>query len=569
MTHLVVDPVTRVGGPLRVELELDGGTVADAWVSGTGYRGIERLLEGREARDAWLMAERTCGTGGVAHAITSVRAVEHALGITAPANARLVRNILAGTALVADEVAAFYLRQAWDWVDLASALTANASATASLAQSLSAWPTSTTSYFESVRSRLSGIVQSGTAGPFATTGGHPAYRLSPEANLVVAAHYFEALDWRRRVLSIETVLGGKTPHLQTLLVGGMAISTDWGGPSKPVQGEHLWDVVRNSISPLGQAGLAAVAKAIEDTRTFVQQVLLPDVLYTMRAYVDGAGDGAGIGHYVAFGEFPGDGSDRPVLVLPRGRVMDRDTSRLIEVGPSGVAETTAHAWYAPDAGGDELRDPSVGVTVPRYDGPKPPFDALAARDRYSWVKAPRYEDDPMEAGPLSRMLVGSAAGDAAIRAALTDALSTLNLEPARLFGTVGRIVARAVEAGVVAGRLAGWLSDFRDNLATGEIAMADLTAWDPASWPSEAQGYALGESAQGALGHWVSIRDGRIAGYQIVDGSTWNASPRDPDGRRGALEAALVGTKLVDPGRPLELLRTIHSFDPCLSCGVH
>jgi hydrogenase large subunit len=569
MTHLALDPVTRVGGQLRVELELDNGTVSDAWVCGTGYRGLERILEGRDGRDAWLMAQRTCGTGGFAHALASVRAVEHALGVTVPANARLLRNLLAGSQLIAEEVAAFYLRQAWDWVDVRSALTASPNAASTLAQSLGAWPNSSTSYFESIRSRLASLVNSDQPGPFAGLAGHPAYRLAPEANLLVAAHYFDALDWRRKVLGIETVLGGKTPHLQTLLVGGMAISTDWGGPSRPVQGEHLWDVVRNSISPLGPAGLAAVAQDIADIRTFVEQVFLPDVLNTMLAYTDQAKVGPGIGHYLAFGEFPADGSDRPVLALPRGRVMDRDTSRLIEVGPSGVAETTAHAWYAPEAGGDDLRDPSVGVTVPRYGGPKPPFDALAGRDRYTWVKAPRYEDDPMEVGPLARILVGSTAGDAIVQSALGNALSTLGLTPDALFGTVGRIVARAVEASVVAGRLGGWLSDLRDNMASGEIAMADLTTWDPSTWPAEAQGFALGESAQGAVGHWVTIRGGRIAAYQIVDGSTWNASPRDGDGRRGALEAALVGTSLADAGRPLELLRTIHSFDPCLSCGVH
>jgi hydrogenase large subunit len=569
VTHLAIDPVTRVGGQLRVELELDGGSVSDAWVSGTGYRGLERILEGRDARDAWLMAQRACGTGGFAHALASVRAVEHALGVIPPDNARLLRNILAGTQHVADEVAAFYLRGAWDWVDVRSALTASPNAASTLAESLSAWPNSSASYFDSIRGRLATIVNSDQPGPFAAMTGHPAYRLSPEANLLVTAHYFDALDWRRKVLDLETVLGGKTPHLQTLLVGGMAISTDWGGPSRPVQGEHLWDVVRNSISPLGPAGLAAVAQHLDDAKTFVEQVFLPDVLNTMLAYTDLASAGGGIGHYLAFGELPADSSDRPVLALPRGRVMDRDTSHLIEVGPSGVAETTAHAWYAPEAGGDDLRDPSTGVTVPRYAGPKPPFDALAGRDRYSWVKAPRYEDDPMEVGPLARLLVGSTAGDAIIQSALDNAVSTLGLGPTGLFGTVGRIVARAVDAGIVAGRLAGWLSDLRDNIASGQVAMADLTNWDPASWPAEAQGFAMGESAQGAVGHWVTIRDGRIAAYQIVDATTWNASPRDADGRRGALEAALVGTTLADAGRPLEVLRTIHSFDPCLSCGVH
>lgn len=569
MTHLTIDPVTRVGGQLRVEVELEGGVVTDAWVSGTGYRGLERILEGRDARDAWLMAQRICGTCGTTHALASVRAIENALGASAPANARLIRNLLAGTQLVVDEVSAFYLRQAWDWVDIRSALEASPDAASTLARSLSAWPNSAPGHFSTIQGRLAGIVNSAQPGPFVLGASHPAYHLRPEANLLIAAHYFDCLDWRRSVLGIETVLGGKTPHLQTLLVGGMAIATDWGGPTRPVPGEHLWDVVRRTVSPLGAAGLAMVAARIEDARTFVEEVFIPDVLTVMLSYRDETAVGGGIGHYLAFGEFPADGSDRPVLGLPRGRVMDRNASRLIEVGPTGVAETSARAWYAPETAGTDLRHPSDGRTEPRYSGPKPRYDTLAGLDRYSWLKAPRYEDDPMEVGPLARVVVASAAAASDVQARLDAVLSTLGLAPEAMFGTVGRIVARAVEAGVVAGRLGGWLSDLRDNLASGEIAMADLTIWDPASWPGEAEGYAMGESARGAVGHWVAIRDGRVGAYQVVDATTWNASPRDGDGRRGAMEEALVGTHVADLGRPLELLRTIHSFDPCLSCGVH
>jgi Ni,Fe-hydrogenase I large subunit len=248
--------------------------------------------------------------------------------------------------------------------------------------------------------------------------------------------------------------------------------------------------------------------------------------------------------------------------------MDRDLGRLIEVGREGVAESTVHGWYG-DGGDARPRHPSSGLTEPAFDGPAPPFDALAGRDRYTWLKAPRYEGDPMEVGPLARVLVGLAGHDRAIEDAVAQALSTLGLRPEGLFGTVGRIVARAIDAQVVTTRLAGWLSGLRDNLASGEIALADLSIWDPAGWPAEAEGYAIGESAQGAVGHWVALRDGRIAACQVVDATTWNASPRDAQGRRGALEEALVGTPVADPERPLEILRTIHSFDPCLSCGVH
>jgi Ni,Fe-hydrogenase I large subunit len=570
MTRVVLDPVTRVGGQLRVEVELANGIVSDAWVSGTGYRGLERILEGRDARDAWLLAQRTCGSCGWAHALASVRAVENALGATPPANALFLRNLIAGTELVVDEVSAFYLRQAWDWVDLRSALLASPDATSTLARSVSAWSNSSATYFSAIQTRLAGIVGSSQPGPFAIgAGSHPGYRLSPETNLMVAAHYFDALDWRRKVLQLETVLGGRSPFLQTYVVGGMAIAPDWGGPARPAPGEHLWDVVRASVSPLGTAGLALVGTAIDTATTFVEQVFVPDVLTTMKAYRDWGGVGGGIGHYLAYGEYPSVASDQPALVLPRGRVMDHDVTHLIAVAQSGVAETVAHAWYAPDETPASLQHPYDGRTVPQYAGPKPPFSSLDGYDRYTWLKAPRYEDDPMEVGPLARLLVGVASGDAAVQGVLSQTLATLGVGQADLFGTFGRIVARATEASLIVARLAGWLSDLRDGLAAGDFALADLTLSDPSTWPGDAEGFALGESARGAVGHWVRIRDGRIAGYQIVDATTWNASPRDNKGRRGALEEALVGTSVVDAGQPIELLRTIHSFDPCPSCGAH
>jgi hydrogenase large subunit len=570
MTRLSIDPVTRVGGQLRVEVEVSDGVVSDAWTSGTMYRGLERILEGRDARDAWLLAQRICGTCGPAHAIASVRAVEDALGMSPPPNARVIRNLLAGTQLVVDEVSAFYLRQAFDWVDARAALRADAGATSALARSLSDWPNSSAATFTAVRDRLAAIVNSDQPGPFATTAqSHPGYRLAPEASLLVMAHYFEALDWRRKVLQIHTILGGKSPHIQTLVVGGMAIAPDWGGPARPVPGEHLWDVVRSSFSPLGAAGLGTIAQLIDEARTFVDQVFLPDVLTTMTAYRDWGSIGQGIGHYLAFGELPADGSDRPDLALPRGRVMDRELGRLVEVGPAGVAETTAHSWYVPDADPGALHQPFDGRTEPRYAGPRPPYTTLAGADRYSWLKAPRYEDDPMEVGPLARLLVGAAARNTAVQDAIRKGAATVGVAESALFSTLGRIVARAIEAGFVADRLTGWLTDLRDNLASGDLAMTDLTVWDPAGWPADVHGLALGESARGAIGHWVTIHDGRIAAYQIVDATTWNGSPRDGMGRRGAIEAALVGTPVVDAGRPLEVLRTIHSFDPCLSCGVH
>ena len=572
MTRLVLDPITRIGGHLRVEVEVSAGEVTDAWASGTMYRGLERVLEGRDARDAWLLAQRVCATCGTTHAAASVRAVEQALGIQVPRNARLLRNLVEGTQLVVDHAAGFYLSQAFDWVDFAAALDADPSATSALARSASSWPNSSAAYFKAIQQRLAGVMHSAQPGPFASASwGHPAYALPPETDLLVAAHYFEALDWRRRIMRVHAILGGKSPHPQTFLVGGMSIAPEWRGPAKPVEGEHQWNLERQSSPALSADGLAEIGTLITEARQFVHEVYVPDVIAIMGAYGAWSSIGRGIGHYLAFGGYPEDETSRPALFLPRGRVMDRDLTTVVAVGESGTAESVDHAWYTygVDGADGQLRVPADGRTEPRYTGPKPPFSSLAGYDRYSWVKAPRYEDDPMEVGPLARLLIAVAGGSSAAKTSLGSATARLDLPPEGLFSTLGRTIARGVEAGLVADRLAGWLESLKENLGSGDLAVADLSMWDVGGWPQAAEGLAMGESPGGATGHWLAICDHRIERYQIVDGTTWNASPRDTRGRRGAMEEALVGTPVADPDRPLEVLRTIRSFNPCLTCGVH
>jgi [NiFe] hydrogenase large subunit/hydrogenase large subunit len=368
------------------------------------------------------------------------------------------------------------------------------------------------------------------------------------------------------MLRLHTWLGGKSPHPQAYLVGGMAAAPPWGGPTRPVVGEHAWSLDRETPPALGTDGLASIGFLLDEMATFVTGVYVPDVLALVHAYRDTAAMGSGTGHYLAFGAYPEDGSDRPALLLPRGRVMDRDVASLVQAGQSGVAESLAHAWYRED--GSALVHPGEARTEPAYSGPRPPFTTLAGADRYSWVKAPRYEDDPMEVGPLARMLVGSAAGQAGAAAGLRRAADALG-GAAGLFGTLGRLAAAAAEAQILVARLPDWLDALKANLASGDLAVADVTTWASGAWPRRAEGASIAESARGAVGHWVSIADGRIERYQVVDATTWNASPRDGRGRRGALEQALVGTPVADPDRPVEILRTVHSFDPCLACGVH
>ena len=569
MSRIAIDPVTRVGGHLRIEVDVAGGVVQDAWSSGTMFRGLESILRGRDPRDAWLLAQRVCGTCTGVHALASVRAVENALGLTIPRNARLIRNLLAGTQLVADHVLHFYTQQAFDWVDVTAALRASPAATATLAASIGDWPAASAAHFRDVQDRLATLEASRQLGPFANgPWGHPAYTLPPEENLLVLAHYFDALDWQRRFMRIHTLLGGKSPHPQTFLVGGMALAPTWGGPNRALPGEHPQQIERNAPLALSDRGLAVIADLVEEARTFVEQVYVPDTLLIAKGYPAWTRIGAGIGTYMAFGEFPEDDSRAPELLMPRGRV-GREMSSVAPVEHTAMAETVAQSHYTYDSGDQTLLQPWDGQTRPRYGGPPPPVTTLEGSDKYSWMKAPRYDDDPMEVGPLARVLVANLEGRGVVRAAVQRVIGSLGADPAALFSTMGRTLARAIESDVVVTRLAAWHADLVANLATGDVAVADVTAWDPAGWPGTARGWSLGESPRGAVGHWVTIEDRRISKYQLIDATTWNGSPRDAGGRRGACEEALVGTPVADPARPLEVLRTVHSFAPCTACAVH
>jgi [NiFe] hydrogenase large subunit/hydrogenase large subunit len=569
MTRLAIDPVTRIGGQLRVEVDVAEGLVQDAWCSATMFRGIELILEGRDARDAWLYAQRICGPCGSAHALASVGAVEQALGLTIPANARLIRNVLLGSLFAGNHIVHFYQRQALDWVDVPSALDADAAATATLARSLSDWPSSTPAYFDGVKEQFRRLGALGQLGLLAQSqSGHPACLLPAPANLLILAHYLEALEWQRSISRIQTLLGGKSPHPQTFLVGGMALAPEWTGPRRPL-GEHPWGTGRKTPAALSREGLAEIRALIEHATSFIDGVFLPDALLIASHYPGWAAIGTGLGNFLSFGAFPEDDAVKPPLLLPGGRVMDGDASVAYEVDQSGVAETVAHAYYeAADGADDTLHQPWEERTVPRYAGPLPPIVTSEGSNKYSWLKAPRYFDDPMEVGPLARVLVAYASGVTDVRTVVDDVCARLGSTTRILSGTLGRTLARAIEAKVVVARLPAWLTALETNLA-GNLALVDISKWEPGSWPPQAQGWAVVESPRGAVGHWVTLRGHRVERYQVVDATTWNASPRDNRGRRGALEQALIGAPVADRNRPVEILRIIHAFDPCLACGVH
>jgi len=569
MTRLVIDPVTRVGGHLRIEVEHSGGVVSDAWSSGTMYRGMESILLGRDPREAWLLAQRVCGACTGVHAMASVRAVENALGVTIPRNARSIRNLFMGSEFVLDHVVHFYHQQVLDWIDPVSALTADPAATSGLARSLSARPGSNVAYFRDARDRLSRFIESGGSGPFVDDGpGQTGAASSPETSLMVMAHYLEALDWQRRVVQMQTLLGGKSPHPQMYLVGGAVVPVPWGGPQPAPPREHPGQIDQRAPAALSVEGLAAMSAVAAEAKAFVEQVYVPDVVAIARANPGWTQLGRGYGNYLSFGEFPLDDSNTPDLLLPTGRIMGGDLATVESIDQVNVAEAVAHSWYTYGDDENASLHPSKGLTDPRYTGPPPPFTTLAGSDGYSWLKAPRYREEPMEVGPLARVLVAYVQGSRVVRERVDDVVTRLGLAPDALFSTLGRMVARAIEAQVVADQLDGWVAELKATLASGDLAVADLSRWEPETWPSEAKGVSLGEGPRGAVGHWLTIADQRIAAYQIVDATTWNASPRDASGRRGATEEALIGTPVADPERPVEILRTVRSFDPCTACGV-
>jgi hydrogenase large subunit len=560
--RIVVDPITRIEGHLRIEVETNAdGAITGAYSSGTMVRGIELILKGRDPRDAWAFAQRICGVCTLVHGIASVRAVENALNYTVPPNAQLIRNLMIAAQYVHDHVMHFYHLHALDWVDVVSALKADPATTSQLAQSISAYPKSSPGYFADTKTKLKNFVDSGQLGIFANGfWGHPAFKLPPEANLLAVAHYLEALAWQREVVQIHTIFGGKNPH-PNFLVGGAPspISIGAGG---------------TAATAVNMEGLNQVKTVIGRMRDFVEQVYLPDTLAIASFYKDWFARGEGVGNFLTFGDFPEKGMGDPSSwLIPAGAILNRDLSTVQPVdmsAPEEIEEFVAHSYYDYLSGKDTGLHPYAGETQLNYSGPKPPFTQLDVDHSYSWLKAPRWKGHVMEVGPLARVLMLYAKGHQPTRELANSALAKLQLPITAMFSTMGRTAARALESKIVVDQMATWLDNLLANIKAGDRAVHNPAKWDPSSWPSEARGVGFTEAPRGALAHWVVIKNTRIDNYQAVVPSTWNAGPRDAKGQPGPYEAALMDRHMLyDPKQPLEIQRTIHSFDPCIACAVH
>jgi len=548
--RITIDPITRIEGHLRIDVEVDNGEVQKAWASSTMWRGIERILVGRDPRDAWLFTQRFCGVCTTVHALTSVRAVEDALNLEIPLNAQYIRNLIMIAHALHDHVVHFYQLSALDWVDVTQVLKADPAKAASIAESLSDWPGNSKNEMKAVQQKIKALVESGQLGIFAHGyWGHPAMKLPPEVNLIAVAHYLQALEYQRYANQVVAMLGGKTPHIQNVAVGGVANSINL-----------------DSEATLNVDRLYQMKALLDKVIPFVKNVYFPDVCAIAGMYPDWFGYGAGVTNYLSVPDLPLDEKSTK-YDLPGGTIMNGDLSTYKPIKGQkdpywrqGVTESTAHSYYARN---DSLH-PFKGETDPN-------FTDWQADVKYSWVKSPRFEGKPMQVGPLANVLCGVAAGDPLMTKYAMDALGRISAvagikaTPAHLHSTLGRHGARAIRTQVLADLAVKHWQLLVDNVTKG-----DTTIYNPPVFPEgEIEGVGFHEAPRGTLSHWVVVDKGVIKNYQAVVPTTWNASPRDEKGQVGPYEASLLKNPVAQPDHPLEVVRTIHSFDPCMACAVH
>ena len=565
--RVVVDPVCRIEGHLRVEVNLDDkNVIRNAVSTGTMWRGLEVILKGRDPRDAWAFTERICGVCTGTHALTSVRAVEDALKIQIPENANTIRNIMQLNLQVHDHLVHFYHLHALDWVDVVSALKADPKATSTLAQSISSWPLSSPGYFRDIQNRLKKFVESGQLGPFMNGyWGSPAYKLPPEANLMAVAHYLEALDFQKEIVKVHTIFGGKNPH-PNWLVGGVPCAINLEGVG--------------AVGAINMERLNLVKSIIDRSIEFTEQVYIPDLIAIAKFYKGWLyGGGLSSKNVMSYGDIPDKANDYSAsnLLLPRGAIINGDLSKVHEVDlrdVEQVQEFVAHSWYKyPDETKglhpwDGVTEPSF-VLGPNTKGTKTNIKELDEGGKYSWIKAPRWRGHAMEVGPLARYIIGYAQKNPEFKEPVDALLKELDVPVTALFSTLGRTAARGLECGWAANKMSYFFDKLMANLKAGDLNTANIEKWEPSTWPKEAKGVGFTEAPRGALGHWIKIKDTKIDNYQCVVPTTWNGGPRDHKGQIGAFEASLMDTPVAKADEPLEILRTLHSFDPCLACSTH
>jgi hydrogenase large subunit len=550
MARITIDPITRIEGHLRIDAVVEDGQVQKAWASGTMWRGIETIMRGRDPREAWLFAQRFCGVCTTVHAIASVRAVEDALGMEIPPNAQYIRNLILISHALHDHIVHFYHLSALDWVDVTTIPQADPGKASSIAESLSDWTGNSRQEMARVQKKVVGLLESGQLGIFANGyWGHPAMKLIPEVNLLALAHYLQALDFQRKANQVVGVLGGKTPHIQNLAVGGVmnAINLD-------------------SLATLNMDRLYMLKVLLDEVVPFVQQVYFPDACAIAGFYPEWFDIGAGVKNYLAVPDLPTDPAST-TFDLPGGTIFDGNIESVRRISGArddyfrqGVVEDVTHAWYK----GRGPQHPWKGETDPDYTD-------FQDEGKYTWVKAPRFEGKPMQVGPLSNVLIGYALQHELTRKwtdlalARVSAIAQRPITIDKMQSTMGRYLARAIRAAVLSElALRHW------QLLVSNISSGDSRTFSAPHFSKDpVEGVGVHEAPRGSLSHWVIVRDGILSNYQAVVPTTWNASPRDQHDVPGPYEAALLNNPVANPEKPLELLRTVHSFDPCMACAIH
>lgn len=547
MTRSIIDPITRIEGHLRVEMEVDNGVVTDAWVSGGCFRGMELVVQDRTPEDAAQIVQRICGVCPVSHTHASSLAGEAAYGIVIPNQARIIRNLVEGGQFLHSHILWLYTLAALDYVNPLNALNANVGKAYDL---MEAAGTSCSTDLKTLMGTLTKFANNGqlsifSGGWFLDGQAPEAYKLDPEADLICTAHYLEALNMQAKASEICGLIGGKMPHIMTLVPGGTAFV-----PTEEKLDE-LYSITR-------------------EIRDWVDSTMLPDTKIIASAYPEALGFGRGCGRYVAWGVFQRENFEMADRYMPSGVVYTNDGLRLEDPDPSLIKEYVGHSWYV----GDSNLNPKEGVTDPLYteyyvagtEHEENGHMIGTVNDRYTWSKGPSYDGECMEAGPFSRVLAAYLRGGEKNRYIVNNLdklMADLNLTLPQLQSTLGRVAARQVECSYIAHLMVDWVDELIEALKGGDSEYFRA--------PEHLTGYGCGmwEAPRGALYHDEHVDNGRITGYQIIIPTTWNIAPRNAEGVRGPMEQALIGTPVNNVDAPINALRTVHSFDPCTACAVH
>ncbi len=537
---VVIDPVNRIEGHLRIEVEVENGRVKNAWSSSQLFRGLEIILRGRDPRDAKHFTQRSCGVCTHVHALASTRCVDNAVGIQKgiPETGLILRNLLLGSQFLHDHIVHFYHLHALDWVDVVSALSADAKKAAEITNTAGLGHRQhTEAEFKATQERLGKFVAQGQLGIFTNAyflEPHAAYKLPPELNLIATHHYLEALKLQILPSRMMAIIGGKNPHTQSLYEGGITCY--------------------DALKPEQIAQFKALFK---ETMAFVNNTYIPDVLAVAPYYLDWGAIG-GTTHFNSCGEFPMDESDMNSRFMPAGAIFNRDLANPQDFDLKKIEEHVMHSWYKEGS----PKHPWQGVTDPMYTSLGEMETGKTGK--YSWMKAPRYDGKATEVGPLAQCLVAYAKGHKQVQGLVNAVLKHLGVGPEALFSTLGRTAARCIETKVIGDEMVSWIEKLEANIAAGKT---DIIA--PFKMPDTAFGVGFVNAPRGTLSHWIEIEGGKIKNFQLVVPSTWNLGPRSDDGALSPVEEALIGTPVFDPKRPVEVLRTVHSYDPCIACGVH